>query len=1047
MRLGRARTRPSCATLPDSAASAPNEPARVDVAPARTLADRRAPRLRAPLELPEGAGDSSSSLPRAPRAPRPPRPARPAPPRPRSLAYFVFGLGSLAVYSPPRFDMAHVLFLGVDRGEAHGAKKVATIQTVILSIGAKRPEQTMYAKEYYKREAADALLDVRRELGLSSPFSGADLLWTDHGPLPGEKIRRMHREDPLPNRPPILKSALVIPLALRCGVVDELERTTRVDYVEETNLLPGHLPRNMVLVATVQRDLHARMFVIAYRSVIHKKVKVEGQFIRAHVFKGKEGLTGRGAGRQGFIVREVDERSSELTYVIQMDVKGVLSRVTAEHYFARRMLAPQQAGFPVPLLLSSPPFLSAAPLPALQIGYALRIEYLSNCGKWIKGGLFPPRSLVSESRHIQGALKKIRGMKSLVSFLPGSSSGQPSPTGSEEDEPGDPRPAPPHEGAEGPGGEAPRGGTESEPREAAAPREPQADPERARVPSPGPDADAPSPQPGASGPRPWEGGALDRERCLPGGRPRPGRGGAPGDPQAPPALPPAAAAGAAAPHPSTTAAAASASPPAAASVPGSRPDSFSWQQPDQRRPSTSDGLAGSSLLPPGAVIAGIRRASTAASLPRTYSGTSLASTTAPAGPPKRPSGLSALQALLDASPVVFDAEELAREERRLRRRRRLARQAAAEARADAERVATPAALQQLQLQHSATAPGALGLAPGLAGAVAQLAARRMSRRMSLMKLAELAAQGAEVSAFLSSDGSPLRQAVGGGGGAGAWSEESSSGSSAEEAAANSAQEEDEAEEERMREEDPLNLTGWANARQAKKARHRGAGAGPAAPGQEGRAAAAAAAKGPLKSGGVGARLFRKYMAVPLPSMRLLRERGSRSPSPDSRSASPPRAQTAAGRVRVSTPLDPVHQAALDFANARAEARRLRHEAGMSASAGSLSFGDLPPPPGDLPPGLRYVPPPRNRRASTADGVRRSSASGGGRRRSSILAPAGSEPPPAGAGAGLGPQGRGQGHLSVTQSAPSLGGLGLRSGARPATVPAEPARPHLPPGAA
>eukprot|EP00741_Cyanophora_paradoxa_P015940 tig00000042_g15389.t1 len=890
----------------------------------------------------------------------------------------------------------------------------------------------MYAKEYYKREAADALLDVRRE------FSGADLLWTDHGPLPGEK------------------------LALRCGVVDELERTTRVDYVEETNLLPGHLPRNMVLVATVQRDLHARMFVIAYRSVIHKKVKVEGQFIRAHVFKG------------GFIVREVDERSSELTYVIQMDVKGVLSRVTAEHYFARRMLAPQ------------------------QIGYALRIEYLSNCGKWIKGGLFPPRSLVSESRHIQGALKKIRGMKSLVSFLPGSSSGQPSPTGSEEDEPGDPRPAPPHEGAEGPGGEAPRGGTESEPREAAAPREPQADPERARVPSPGPDADAPSPQPlpgppesaqpsrkaarlaapqpldVAGDPKSPQGqgpAGVQRGQRSPGpGKAAPSIGSAASLEAAPapdaagllatlkprPALPPAAAAGAAAPRPSTTAAAASASPPAAASVPGSRPDSFSWQQPDQRRPSTSDGLAGSSLLPPGAVIAGIRRASTAASLPRTYSGTSLASTvllnppqTAPAGPPKRPSGLSALQALLDASPVVFDAEELAREERRLRRRRRLARQAAAEARADAERVATPAALQQLQLQHSATAPGALGLAPGLAGAVAQLAARRMSRRMSLMKLAELAAQGAEVSAFLSSDGSPLRQAVGGGGGAGAWSEESSSGSSAEEAAANSAQEEDEAEEERMREEDPLNLTGWANARQAKKARHRGAGAGPAAPGQEGRAAAAAAAKGPLKSGGVGARLFRKYMAVPLPSMRLLRERGSRSPSPDSRSASPPRAQTAAGRVRVSTPLDPVHQAALDFANARAEARRLRHEAGMSASAGSLSFGDLPPPPGDLPPGLRYVPPPRNRRASTADGVRRSSASGGGRRRSSILAPAGAEPPPAGAGAGagLGPHGRGPGHLSVTQSAPSLGGLGLRSGARPATVPAEPARPHLPPGAA
>eukprot|EP00741_Cyanophora_paradoxa_P001946 tig00000532_g1885.t1 len=1006
--------------------------------------------------------------------------------------------------------MAQVLFLGVARGEAHGAKRLAT-------------------------------------------FSGADLLWTDHGPLPGEK------------------------LALRCGVVDELERTTRVDYVEETNLLPGHLPRNMLLVATVQvgastrlaaglwgeraggrrsrrhgslslqRDLHARMFVIAYRSVIHKKVKVEGQFIRAHVFKGcaaRRGGAGRGGEREGrgyaerwggrdaaidgFIVREVDERSSELTYVIQMDVKGVLSRVTAEHYFARRMLAPQQAGFPVPLLSSSPPFLSAAPLPALQIGYALRIEYLSNCGKWIKGGLFPPRSLVSESRHIQGALKKIRGMKSLVSFLPGSSSGQPSPTGSEEDEPGYPRPAPPHEGAEGAGGEAPRGGTESEPHEAAAPREPQADPERARLPSPGPDADAPSPQPlpgppesaqpsrkaarlaapqpldvagdrspspslsspspvaaaagaarAAAAKSPQGQGPAGRQRGQR-GRPRLGRGGAPGDPQAPPALPPAAgagagagagsslaaAAGAAAPRPSTTAAAASASPPAAASVPGSRPDSFSWQQPDQRRPSTSDGLAGSSLLPPGAVIAGIRRASTAASLPRTYSGTSLASTvllnppqTAPAGPPKRPSGLSALQALLDASPVVFDAEELAREERRLRRRRRLARQAAAEAQADAERVATPAALQQLQLQHSATAPGAL--APGLAGAVAQLAARRMSRRMSLMKLAELAAQGAEVSAFLSSDGSPLRQAVGGGGGAGAWSEESSSGSSAEEAAANSAQEEDEAEEERMREArrrsrcllsfvsvccslmvvpgagDPLNLTGWANARQAKKARHRGAGAGPAAPGQEGRAAAAAAAKGPLKSGGVGARLFRKYMAVPLPSMRLLRERGSRSPSPDSRSASPPRAQTAAGRVRVSTPLDPVHQAALDFANARAEARRLRHEAGMSASAGSLSFGDLPPPPGDLPPGLRYVPPPRNRRASTADGVRRSSASGGGRRRSSILAPAGSEPPPAGAGAGLGPQGRGQGHLSVTQSAPSLGGLGLRSGARPATVPAEP----------
>eukprot|EP00741_Cyanophora_paradoxa_P001953 tig00000532_g1892.t1 len=920
------------------------------------------------------------------------------------------------------FDMAHVLFLGVDRGEAHGAKKVAT-------------------------------------------------------------IRRMHREDPLPNRPPILKSALVIPapawrtanflwdptsrtkwdkLALRCGVVDELERTTRVDYVEETNLLPGHLPRNMVLVATVQRDLHARMFVIAYRSVIHKKVKVEGQFIRAHVFKG------------GFIVREVDERSSELTYVIQMDVKGVLSRVTAEHYFARRMLAPQQAGFPVPLLSSSPPFLSAAPLPALQIGYALRIEYLSNCGKWIKGGLFPPRSLVSESRHIQGALKKIRGMKSLVSFLPGSSSGQPSPTGSEEDEPGYPRPAPPHEGAEGAGGEAPRGGTESEPHEAAAPREPQADPERARLPSPGPDADAPSPQPL---PGPPESAQPSRKAArLAAPQPLDVAGDRSPSPSLSSPSPVAAAAGAArrpqrsrrrgrgrrAGRGASEAAPASdaaglpatlkprpALPPAAGAGAGA---GAGWQQPDQRRPSTSDGLAGSSLLPPGAVIAGIRRASTAASLPRTYSGTSLASTvllnppqTAPAGPPKRPSGLSALQALLDASPVVFDAEELAREERRLRRRRRLARQAAAEAQADAERVATPAALQQLQLQHSATAPGAL--APGLAGAVAQLAARRMSRRMSLMKLAELAAQGAEVSAFLSSDGSPLRQAVGGGGGAGAWSEESSSGSSAEEAAANSAQEEDEAEEERMREEDPLNLTGWANARQAKKARHRGAGAGPAAPGQEGRAAAAAAAKGPLKSGGVGARLFRKYMAVPLPSMRLLRERGSRSPSPDSRSASPPRAQTAAGRVRVSTPLDPVHQAALDFANARAEARRLRHEAGMSASAGSLSFGDLPPPPGDLPPGLRYVPPPRNRRASTADGVRRSSASGGGRRRSSILAPAGSEPPPAGAGAGLGPQGRGQGHLSVTQSAPSLGGLGLRSGARPATVPAEPARPHLPPGAA
>eukprot|EP00741_Cyanophora_paradoxa_P001943 tig00000532_g1882.t1 len=926
-----------------------------------------------------------------------------------------------------------------------------------------QPEQTMYAKEYYKREAADALLDVRRE------FSGADLLWTDHGPLPGEK------------------------LALRCGVVDELERTTRVDYVEETNLLPGHLPRNMVLVATVQRDLHARMFVIAYRSVIHKKVKVEGQFIRAHVFKG-ESLTGRGAGRQGFIVREVDERSSELTYVIQMDVKGVLSRVTAEHYFARRMLAPQQAGFPVPLLSSSPLFLSAAPLPALQIGYALRIEYLSNCGKWIKGGLFPPRSLVSESRHIQGALKKIRGMKSLVSFLPGSSSGQPSPTGSEEEQPGDPRPAPPHEGAEGAGGEAPRGAVAGPPesaqpsRKAARLAAPQPlDVAGDRSPSPSPSS--PSPVAAAAGaaraaaaksPQGQGPAGVQRGQRSPGpGKAAPSIGSAASLEAAPapdaagllatlkprPALPPAAgagagagagsslaaAAGAAVPRPSTTAAAASASPPAAASVPGSCPDSFSWQQPDQRRPSTSDGLAGSSLLPPGAVIAGIRRASTAASLPRTYSGTSLASTvllnppqTAPAGPPKRPSGLSALQALLDASPVVFDAEELAREERRLRRRRRLARQAAAEARADAERVATPAALQQLQLQHSATAPGAL--APGLAGAVAQLAARRMSRRMSLMKLAELAAQGAEVSAFLSSDGSPLRQSAGGGGGAGGWSEESSSGSSAEEAAANSAQEEDEAEEERMREEDPLNLTGWANARQAKKARHRGAGAGPAAPGQEGRAAAAAAAKGPLKSGGVGARLFRKYMAVPLPSMRLLRERGSRSPSPDSRSASPPRAQTAAGRVRVSTPLDPVHQAALDFANARAEARRLRHEAGVSASAGSLSFGDLPPPPGDLPPGLRYVPPPRNRRASTADGVRRSSASGGGRRRSSILAPAGSEPPLAGAGAGPGPHGRGPGHLSVAQSAPALGGLGLRSGARPATVPAEPARPHLPPGA-
>eukprot|EP00741_Cyanophora_paradoxa_P024710 tig00000282_g23854.t1 len=407
----------------------------------------------------------------------------------------------------------------------------------------------------------------------------------------------------------------------------------------------------------------------------------------------------------------------------------------------------------------------------------------------------------------------------------------------------------------------------------------------------------------------------------------------------------AAAAGAAAPRPSTTAAAASASPPAAASVPGSLPDSFSWQQPDQRRPSTSDGLAGSSLLPPGAVIAGIRRASTAASLPRTYSGTSLASTvllnppqTAPAGPPKRPSGLSALQALLDAIPVVFDAEELAREERRLRRRRRSSLAAAiytaaAEARADAERVATPAALQQLQLQHSATAPGALGLAPGLAGAVAQLAARRMSRRMSLMKLAELAAQGAEVSAFLSSDGSPLWQAVGGSGGAGAWSEESSSGSSAEAAAANSAQEEDEAEEERMREA-------------RRRSRCLLLFDSVCSPGQEGRAAAAAAAKGPLKSGGVGARLFRKYMA------------------------------TAAGRVRVSTPLDPVHQAALDFANARAEARRLRQEAGMSASAGSLSFGDLPPPPGDLgvlrPPGgahLRTIALTQQSRAFGTDGAR------------------------------------------------------------------------------
>eukprot|EP00741_Cyanophora_paradoxa_P001940 tig00000532_g1879.t1 len=821
-----------------------------------------------------------------------------------------------------------------------------------------QPEQTMYAKEYYKREAADALLDVRREL------------------------------------------------ALRCGVVDELERTTRVDYVEETNLLPGHLPRNMVLVATVQRDLHARMFVIAYRSVIHKKVKVEGQFIRAHVFKG-ESLTGRGAGRQGFIVREVDERSSELTYVIQMDVKGVLSRVTAEHYFARRMLAPQQAGFPVPLLSSSPLFLSAAPLPALQIGYALRIEYLSNCGKWIKGGLFPPRSLVSESRHIQGALKKIRGMKSLVSFLPGSSSGQPSPTAPRRSSRG-PRPAPPHEGAEAPGGRP--AGAVAGPPESAQPSRKAA---RLAAPQPLDVAGDRSPSPSllpvavaaAAGAarrpqrsrRKGRAGGRAEGPAVPGpGKAAPSIGSAASLEAAPapdaagllatlkprPALPPAAgagagagagsslaaAAGAAVPRPSTTAAAASASPPP---PPPSRALARLLQLAaagpaaalDERWPRRLE------PPPPGAVIAGIRSAGVDGGepaahllrhLPRIHRPPQPAPNGA-GGPPKRPSGLSALQALLDASPVVFDAEELAREERRLRRRRRLARQAAAEARADAERVATPAALQQLQLQHSATAPGAL--APGLAGR---------------------------------SDGSPLRQSAGGGGGAGGWSEESSSGSSAEEAAANSAQEEDEAEEERMREEDPLNLTGWANARQAKKARHRGAGAGPAAPGQEGRAAAAAAAKGPLKSGGVGARLFRKYMA------------------------------TAAGRVRVSTPLDPVHQAALDFANARAEARRLRHEAGVSA----------------------YVP-----RRGTGGRPRRTGTPllrvGRGRRRSSILAPAGSEPPLAGAGAGPGPHGRGPGHLSVAQSAPSLGGLGLRSGARPATVPAEPARPHLglPPGAA
>eukprot|EP00741_Cyanophora_paradoxa_P015941 tig00000042_g15390.t1 len=36
--------------------------------------------------------------------------------------------GPAAEEGTPRFDMAHVLFLGVDRGEAHGAKKVATVR-------------------------------------------------------------------------------------------------------------------------------------------------------------------------------------------------------------------------------------------------------------------------------------------------------------------------------------------------------------------------------------------------------------------------------------------------------------------------------------------------------------------------------------------------------------------------------------------------------------------------------------------------------------------------------------------------------------------------------------------------------------------------------------------------------------------------------------------------------------------------------------------------------------------------------------------------------